>query len=334
MRTRERGASATTERRTDPNDQPRQPRVEHRRPAARRVQAGAVRVGGAAHDRPAAHGVRDRPAQGADPRPRGPDAQRAAAGAVGAAGVRAQHLQHRPLHAEDPAPRARGAARQPGGVPARLLPQRRRHLRPLRVREADRQAGREGPALPGGPTVLRGGPAPLTGHHHRHGLDLRGPHPPLRRGLQRDRRGALHPARRRPPHGRPAHRPRRRRPVPAGRGAQRLRPHGRHRRDALGARGARPGAEPAGADRDGRTGAQRRVLRHLQVGHDWQGPGRGRHRPGRHPGERPARREDLRLLPVQPALRRRLEGLPEESGRGAQDPGLPWPLRRRSAASC
>ena len=51
----------------------------------------------------------------------------------------------------------------------------------------------------------------------RHGRDLRGADPPLRRGIQRDRRRALHPARGRAADGQPAARRRRGRAARAGR---------------------------------------------------------------------------------------------------------------------
>ena len=72
------------------------------------------------------------------------------------------------------------------------------------------QAGRAEPALPGGGEVRRGRPAPRRAGQRRHGAGVRGADPAVRRTLERDRRGALHPARGDPADGQSAvHRRRR-----------------------------------------------------------------------------------------------------------------------------
>ena len=111
-----------------------------------------------------------------------------------------------------------------------------------------------------------------------------------------------------------------------------LRPRLRHRRHAVRRRGPPARAQPAGAARGVRPGAERRDLRHLPVRHDDQGPGRRatscsatRFSDDGHAGQA------LRLHARQPAVRR---GVEEGRERGPQDEhethGLRRPLRRRA----
>ena len=78
-----------------------------------------------------------------------------------------------------------------------------------------------------------------------------------------------------------------------------------------------------------RPGAQRRVLRHLPLRHDAQGPAVGEHQERQLVLRRPVQGPALRLPARQPAVRGRVEEGPEaRQGRG-QEPRLPRPLRRR-----
>ena len=139
------------------------------------------------------------------------------------------------------------------------------------------------------------------------GAGLRGADPQVRRTLQRDRRGALHPARSHPPDGQPAVHRGRRRPDQARRGAHHLRPHRGHRRHAVGRRRIPGRAQPAGAAHHVRAGTQRRVLRHLQGRHAHQGAGCRQHRLRQHPVRRRPPAPQVRLHALQSAVRRGVE---------------------------
>ena len=165
--------------------------------------------------------------------------------------------------------------RQPARLHQRLLPERARRPREVRLRRADRPARPGRPPVPrASPSFCRDRPAPRHRLERGDGLPLRGTHPTLLRALQRDGRRALHSARGDPAHGQP----------PLHRGRRRS-----HERRASCAPSTTRPAAPAACSPSPRTtsasstrrpargvrpGAQRRDLRHLPLRHDAQGPGR------------------------------------------------------------
>ena len=103
------------------------------------------------------------------------------------------------------------------------------------------------PPLPGRRQVRRHRPAPGGRLEPRDGLPVRGADPPILGALERDRRGALHPARGHPPDGEPAvHRRRRRLLTKPGDRQDAVRPRVRHGRHAVGRRGSPARAQPRG----------------------------------------------------------------------------------------
>ena len=205
-----------------------------------------------------------------------------------------------------------------------------RRLRAVQVRERDRHPGREEPALPAWSSKFAEVDLhPDDGAQRRDGRRVRGADPQVRRGLERGRRRALHPARRDPADGRPAVR------------------RGRRRADSSPASSARiydPTAGTGGMLRSPRStcsqqqprrpaapvrpGDQRPVLRDLQVRHARQGPGRHQHPPRQHARRRRVHGPHVRLLHVQPALRRGLEAV----ARGRQGGARRKPARTAASA--
>ena len=302
--------------------QPLRLHLVRRRSPPRRLQAVRLRKGDPPVHRAAPPRLRARAHQGSRARA-GQDPQEGEAQPRCDAPPRrqAELLQRLAARPQEAGGRPGQHRRQPALVHPRLLPRRARHLRAVRLRDADRPAGEGEPPLHGHGEVRDDRPPPAQGVERRDGLDLRGAHPQVRRTLERDRRRALHAARGHPPDGQPplhrgrrgAHRARRRaHPVRPDRG------HGRHAQ-----RGRRPPArdQPQGAPRDVRAGAQPRVLRHLQGRHAHQGAGHQEHPPGQHAlGGRPRGRA-LRLHAVEPALRRRVEEDREGGPQGARGQG-------------
>ena len=85
----------------------------------------------------------------------------------------------------------------------------------FRFTESTQAAERRRHPLAGVRALLRHRPAPEPGLQHRNGLPVRGSDPPLLGNLERNRRGAFHPARGDPPDRRAAARQRRMRRSPA-----------------------------------------------------------------------------------------------------------------------
>ena len=171
----------------------------------------------------------------------------------------------------------------------RLLEQRARHFRVLRVRERDRaDAGGEHP-LPRRLEVLRRRPAPEHGAERADGAHLREPHPPLQRAGQRDRGRPLHAARGHPTDGEHPVHPGRRAARHTRHRPQATRPRLRHRRHA--GRGAELSARPPRRGEALRlwAGLQQAGLRHRGVRHADEAGG-----PQRHRQQRPVRRQPHR----------------------------------------
>ena len=111
----------------------------------------------------------------------------------------------------------------------------------VRLRQRHLQARRGGSPFPGRAAVRRseGESPPRRGRQRRHGHHLRGAHPEVQRGAEREPPRALHAAGRRPPHGRPAAGRRPEAAAHEGGRAERLRPVlrlGRHAHHRQGAR--------------------------------------------------------------------------------------------------
>ena len=184
-----------------------------RRSAARRLQAVRIRQGHPAVHRAAPAGLR---AGSHQARRAGRTGQaregRAESRAVPAAEVRPAFLQHVAARHEEADGRPGPHRRKPARLHAGVLARRARHLRELRVPHPDRPAGQVRAALPGHREVRQHRPAPRGRQQRPDGRGVRGTDPQVRRTLQRDRRGALHPARSHPADGQSAvHRGRRRR---------------------------------------------------------------------------------------------------------------------------
>ena len=195
--------------------------------------------------------------------------------------------------------------------------------------DADRQARRVEPALPVVCEVRRHRPAPRRGRNLEMGYvfeelirrfaelsnETAGEHFTPREVIRLMVEPAVHRGRRRADASRAS--------------CARSRPGLRHRRHAVGRRGAPARAEPRRPAGGVRPGAERRVLRHLQVRHDDQGPGRREHRARQHASARTAMPgEQLRLHARQSAVRRGVE-----EGRAGRSAGRARDSRASPAAS-
>ncbi len=173
------------------------------------------------------------------------------------------------------------------------------------------------------------------------GHDLRGAHPEVQRGAQREPRRALHAPRRGPPHGRPPPRWRRKPPAQARRRSHRLRSllwDGRHAHPHPGAHPDRSLQErqlPPAPDQPGRRSpslrprGKPRDVRHLQVRplHEvTQRPRRREHPVREHALEGSSRRQrhSTTRSPIPPTAK---------TGRGTRTPYGPSTSAERPAAS-
>ena len=158
------------------------------------------------------------------------EAGRAESRALPAAQVRPALLQHLAARPEEAHGRPGPHRRKPARLHAGVLARRARHLRELRVPHPDRPPRQVRPALPRHREVRQHRPPPRCRQQCPDGRRVRGTDPQVRRTVQRDRRGALHPARGHPADGQSALHRGRRSADQARRGALHLRPHRRHRR--------------------------------------------------------------------------------------------------------
>ncbi len=186
--------------------------------------------------------------------------------------------------------------------------------------------------VPGDREVRHHRPPSRHRQQRAHGRGVRGAHSQVRGALQRDRRGALHPARGDPADGEPPVHRRRRCADQAGGGALAVRPHRGDRRDAERGGGAPRQPESRRAARDVRPGAEPRVLRDLQGRHADQGAGHRQHRLWQHAGRRRPAWQTVRLHALEPAVRGGVEEDREGGPQGSGAAGLQRPLRARPAA--
>ena len=168
--------------------EPLELRVGDRGSAPGRVQAEPVRHARPSAHHPAPHGGGHGPAPGVLRGAGGQGSSGLRPGQPGAVPHGPDVLQPQPLH---PGPHPAGAGpapHEPAGLRGRVLPERGGPVHLLRVRQDGRQAGRARPPLPGPAAVRLHRPLPGDRQQRGDGHPLRGPDPPLRRRLQRDRR--------------------------------------------------------------------------------------------------------------------------------------------------